>query len=310
MGSGMSQEQAVPTLPFADRAEHKSFRSQNHYQIAWRRLRHNPLAMGALICLVLITAASVGSPWINQHIVGYDPDRGRLTQRLKAPSSEHKLGTDDFGRDVLARILDAGRVSLRFGFMVALVSLTIGVSVGLIGGYFGGWVDDLMNALIQLFVNVPTLFLLIMLSAMFRPSVTKLALLIGVLGWTSVARLVRGRTLSERRRDYVDAAVLIGASDWRVMYRHILPNVTSIILVAAGFDIGGAILAESALSALGFGVQIPQASWGNMLSKSLDLFDKAWWLIVAPGAMIVLTVFSIYTFFDALRDALDPRLRE
>jgi peptide/nickel transport system permease protein len=305
----MTQDQSVAALPFADRAEPKGFKSQSHYQIAWRRLRRDPLAMFALSTLLIITTLAVASPWINRYVVGYDPDRGRLTQRLQAPSAEHRLGTDDFGRDVLARILDAGRISLRFGFTVAFISLTIGVSLGLIGGYFGGWVDDLVHALIQLFVNVPTLFLLIMLSAMFRPSVNKLALLIGVLGWTAVARLVRGRTLSERRRDYVDAAVLIGASDWRVMYRHILPNVTSIILVAAGFDIGAAILVESGLSALGFGVQIPQASWGNMLSKSLDLFDKAWWLIVAPGVMIVLTVFSIYTFFDALRDALDPRLR-
>ena len=284
--------------------------SQGHLQIAWRRLRRNTLAMGAMVCLLFICLISFGSPWINTHIVGHDPNRGRLTQRFQPPSREHLLGTDAFGRDQLARLLAAGRVSLSIGFLVAAISLTLGVSLGLIAAYYGRFVDDAINALVQIVINIPTFFLLIMLSVLFRPSVPGLALLFGILGWTGIARQVRGRALSERERDYVSAAVLVGASPLRVMYRHILPNVSSIILVIAGFDVAGAILGEAGLSALGFGVLIPTASWGNMLSKSLDYFDKAWWLVVAPGVMIVVTVFSIYVFFDALRDALDPRLRE
>lgn len=287
----------------------QSFRSQSHFQIAMRRLRRDKIAMAAFVFLAFVCAISAAAPWITDRIVGYDPNKGRLTERFQPPSAKHRLGTDDFGRDVLARLIHAGRVSLTIGFTVAGISLTIGVSLGLIAAYYGGWVDDIVNALIQLWVNIPTLFLLIMLSTLFRPGVLGLALLFGILSWTGIARLVRGRVLSERRRDYVDAAVLMGASDLRIMYRHILPNVMSIILVVAGFVVGGAIIGEAGLSALGFGVQIPTASWGNMLSKSLEYFNRGWWLIVAPGTMIVLTVFSIYIFFDALRDALDPRLR-
>jgi peptide/nickel transport system permease protein len=304
-----STSSTTVTLPAFEAEEPRTFRSQSHFQIALRRLRRNKMAMVALTLLVLICSVTAAAPWITDHIVGYDPNKVKLTERFKSPSAQHRLGTDDFGRDVLARLIHAGRVSLTIGFSVAGISLTIGVSLGLIAAFYGGWVDDVVNALIQLWVNIPTLFVLIMLSTLFRPGVLGLALLFGILGWTGIARLVRGRVLSERRRDYVDAAVLIGANDLRVMYRHILPNVTSIILVVAGFDVGGAILGEAGLSALGFGVRIPTASWGNMLSKSLDNFNRGWWLIAAPGVMIVLTVFSIYIFFDALRDALDPRLR-
>lgn len=302
------QEAARPIdLPVVQRKER--YQSQGHLQIAWRRLRRNKLALGTLGLLTLICMVSLAAPWVNEYIVGHDANAGRLTRRFQAPSAEHRLGTDDFGRDTLARLIAAGRVSLAIGFMVAGISLTIGVSLGLIAAYYGGWVDDAINGLIQLVRNIPTLFLLIMLSAIFRPSVVGLALLFGSIGWTGIARFVRGRVLSERTRDYVDAARLIGSTDARIMYRHILPNVSSIVLVIAGFDIGGAILAEAGLSAIGFGVQIPTASWGNMLSKSLDNYNRAPWLIVAPGVMIGVTVFCIYYFFDALRDALDPRLK-
>lgn len=305
----MVQQQAARPLPVPAVERKEAYQSQGHLQIAWRRLRRNTLALITFGFLVLICTVSFAAPLVNEHIVGHDPNRGRLTQRFQPPSAEHRLGTDDFGRDTLARLIAAGRVSLSIGFMVAGISLTIGVSLGLIAAYYGRWVDDVVNGLIQLVRNIPTLFLLIMLSAIFRPSVVGLALLFGIIGWTGIARFVRGRVLSERARDYVDAARLIGASDLRIMYRHILPNVSSIILVIAGFDIGGAILAEAGLSAIGFGVQIPTASWGNMLSKSLDNYNRAPWLIIAPGVMIGVTVFCIFYFFDALRDALDPRLK-
>ena len=305
----MAQQQAAETLPLATVESKGRYQSQGHLQIAWRRLRRNRMAMLTLVLLTAICAIAAAAPWINEQIVGHDPNAGRLTQRFKPPSEEHRLGTDDFGRDVLARLIVAGRVSLAIGFMVAGVALTIGVSLGLIAAYYGRWVDDVINALIQIVRNVPLLFLLIMLSVLFRPSVVGLALIFGGFGWTGIARFVRGRVLSERARDYVDAARLIGATDFRIMYRHILPNVSSIVLVLAGLDIGSAILAEAGLRALGFGVQIPTASWGNMLSKSLDNYNRAPWLIVAPGVMISLTVFCIYYFFDALRDALDPRLK-
>ena len=283
---------------------------RSHLQIAMRRLRRNTMAMVALALLTLICVSALAAPWINAHVVGHNPNRGRITERFEPPSARHRLGTDEFGRDTLARLIAAGRVSLFIGFAVAAISMTAGVSLGLLAGFYGGRVDDAVNGLIQLFVNVPVLFVLIMLSALFRPSVVGLAFVFGIFGWTGIARQVRGRVLSERRRDYVDAAVLVGASPLRVMYRHVLPNVSSIILVIAGFDIGAAILGEAGLSALGFGVQVPTASWGNMLGRSLENFQRGWWLVVAPGAAITLTVFSIYVFADALRDALDPRLKD
>ena len=306
----MSRQQAAGSLPLATAEREERYQSQGYVQLTWRRLRRNKLALASLGFLVLICAVSVAAPWINEHIVGHDPNRGRLTQRFQPPSAEHPLGTDDFGRDTLARLIVAGRASLAIGFMVAAIALTLGVSLGLIAAYYGGWVDDAINAMIQLVRNIPTLFLLIMLSTLFRPGVVGLSLLFGALGWTGIARFVRGRVLSERARDYVDAARLIGAGDLRVMYRHILPNVISIVLVLAGFEIGSAILAEAGLSALGFGVRIPTASWGNMLSKALENYNRAPWMIIAPGMMIIITVFCVYYFFDALRDALDPRLKQ
>ena len=285
------------------------YRGQGYLALAWRRLKKNRLAMACLALLALICATALFAPWITDLVLNHDPNRGRLSERFAAPGTAHLLGTDEFGRDTLARLIHAGRVSLAIGFMVAAISLSIGVTFGLLAGYYGGWVDDGINGLIQLVANLPGLFMLILLSVLFRPSIPILALFFGLLGWTGIARQVRGRVLSERRRDYVDAAVLAGARDVRVLYQHILPNVSSVVLVLAGFDIGSAILAEAGLSAIGFGVQIPTASWGNMLSKSLEYFNRAWWLVVAPGVMIFITVFSIFVFFDALRDALDPRLR-
>jgi peptide/nickel transport system permease protein len=306
----MSKADAAPALPIAAREEGTRYQSQGYFQSAWRRLRRNTLAMICLVALGLICLSAIFAPWINANIVGYDPNRGRLTERFQPPSAEHWLGTDEFGRDILARLIVAGRVSLSIGFMVAAISLTLGISLGLIAAYYGRWADDGINALIQIWTNIPTLFVLIMLSVLFRPGIFGLAFIFGILGWEGIARQVRGRVLSERRRDYVDAAQLLGAGNLRIMYRHILPNISSIVLVITGFNVASAILLESGVSALGFGVRIPTASWGNMLAKSLEFFDKAWWMVVAPGVLISITVFCFLYLADALRDALDPRLKE
>ena len=304
----MSQAPAAPSRALSQPEDELTVESRGYLQVAWRRLRRNHAAMVALVILSLICVSAIAAPWISANILHYDPNQGILTQRFQPPGAQHLLGTDEFGRDVTARLITAGRVSLAIGFMVAAFSLGIGVSLGLLAGYYGHWIDDGINALIQLVLNIPGLFLLILLAVLFQPGVFGLALILGLLGWPGDARLVRGRVLSERRRDYVDAALVAGATDVRVMYRHILPNVFSVALVIAGFDIGGAILTEAGLSALGLGIQIPTASWGNMLGSSLQYFDQAWWLVVAPGVMIVLTVLSVYVLADSLRDALDPHL--
>jgi peptide/nickel transport system permease protein len=190
-----------------------------------------------------------------------------------------------------------------------VVSLLVGVPLGLIAGFYGGAIDDAINAVIQVLQNIPTLFLLILLSVTFRPDATLLAVLIGAIGWMGTARLVRGQTLSVSRRDYVDAARVLGASDTRILFLHILPNLVSVVSVIAGFEIATGILVESGLSYLGLGVQAPTASWGNMLQNSLDYVTRAPWLVAAPGIMIFLTVLSIFLLADGLRDAFDPRMK-
>ncbi len=234
-------------------------------------------------------------------------DAGRIAT-LQSPSPGNLLGTDDLGRDVLTRLLYAGRVSLLVGFGVALTSVTIGAPLGLLAAYYGGWFDDLVNALVQVVLNVPLLFVLIVLSVLLAPGALQLALIFGLFLWPSTARQVRGAALSVSRRDYVEAARVLGASHVRVLRQHVAPNVASVVLVMAGIDMATAILAESSLSFLGFGVPVPLASWGNMLSLSQDQFRAAPWLVYPPGVMIFVTVLCVFVVTDGLRDALDPHV--
>jgi peptide/nickel transport system permease protein len=270
--------------------------------------------MAALALFLVIVLVTVTAPLIATYLLGTTPDQflrtpqGRIAT-LQPPGPGYPLGTDELGRDNLTRLLYAGQVSLTIGFLVAAVSLAIGAPLGLIAGYYGGRIDDVVNALVQFVINIPSLFVLIILSVMFTPSVLGLAFFFGLVYWPSTTRQVRGLVLSIRNRDYVDAARVLGASDARILARHILPNVISIVTVVAGFDVAVAILGESALSFLGFGVPVPLSSWGNMLSGSQDTFRSAPWLVYPPGLMIFLTVLCIFLIADGLRDAFDPRLR-
>lgn len=275
----------------------------------WLRLRRDRVTLAAIGGLLLITAVTVAAPFITGQILRVDPYRQDLFNQYAPPSAQHLLGTDDLGRDVLARLLHAGQVSLTIGFAIACVSLLIGVPIGIASGYFGGWFDDLSNAVIQTLMNIPDLFLLILISVTLRPDPLTLALIIGALGWMGTARQVRALALSLREREYIVAARVMGASDARIILRHIFPNLFSIVTVVAGFSMAGGILAESGLSYLGLGVRPPTASWGNMLINSLENVTRAPWLVAGPGLMIFLTVLCIFLIADGLRDALDPRLR-
>jgi peptide/nickel transport system permease protein len=273
--------------------------------------------MAAIVLLGMIVVLTLVGPWLVQELWGLDPYRQTLARRNQPPSATNPFGTDDLGRDVLARTLIAGRVSFSIGMIIAVVSLLVGVPVGLASGYFGGRFDDVSNAIIQTLANIPTLFLLILLAAMLRSSPLSeaiswtfvMAIIIGLLGWMGTARQVRGMALSVRERDYVRAAEALGASNARIIFRHLLPNVFSIVTVIAGFGIAGGILAESGLSYLGLGVQPPTASWGSMLGNSLENVTRAPWLVLFPGLAICLTTLAIFLIADGLRDALDPRLR-
>jgi peptide/nickel transport system permease protein len=285
------------------------------YARAWHKLRRDPVTIAAAFGLAAILGVTLLAPTIASEILHTNPDEmmrdpesGRFAI-LKPPGGAFPLGTDDLGRDALTRLLYAGRVSLSIGFMVATISIALGTTLGMMAGYFGHWVDDIVNAVVQFVFNVPFLFVLIFLSVLLRPDVLMLALIFGFFFWPGTARQVRGVVMSVRNLDYVLAAQVLGATDTRIMARHLLPNVANIILVVAGFDVAGAILGESALSFLGFGVQVPQASWGNMLSGAQDMFRRAPWLVYPPGVMIFLTVLCVVLIADGLRDALDPRVR-
>jgi peptide/nickel transport system permease protein len=217
------------------------------------------------------------------------------------------MGTDQAGRDVLSRGLYGGRISLRIGAYVATLTMTLGVVMGLISGYYAATlVDDAINAIIQTLGSIPLLFLLIILSRVFEPGPEGLALLLGIFGWMGVSRLIRGQIFSIREREYIAASRAVGASTWRILFRHLLPNVSSIVIVVGVFNVAGAIISEAGLSYLGVGIGPPLPSWGNMMQGSLGNFTDAPWLVLAPGLFIFLTTLSIYLIGDGLRDALDP----
>ena len=320
----MSEALAAPEV-VAPRAR-REVAPSGYVRTTLRRLRSDRLTMAAFVLLGIIILLTLAGPWVAQELFGLDPYRQTLARRYQPPSPTNPYGTDDLGRDVLARTLIAGRVSFTIGVTVAIVSLVIGIPVGLASGYFGGRFDDVSNAVIQTLANIPGMFLLILLSVTFRstelraqigdtrievpiPWTIMLAIIIGLLGWMGTARLVRGMALSVREREYVKAAQALGASNRRIIARHLFPNVFSIVTVIAGFDVAGGILAESGLSYLGLGVQPPTASWGNMLGSSLENVTRAPWLVLFPGLAICLTTLSIFLIADGLRDALDPRLR-
>jgi len=231
-----------------------------------------------------------------------------MRNTLALPGPAHWLGTDDFGRDQLVRLLYGARVSLTIGLVAATVNVILGVSLGALAGFYGGRIDDAVVWVISTLRAIPALFLLILVGALFRTGPEGLALLIGAISWPGVARVVRGQVLGIRQREYILAARSIGASDAWLLPRHVLPNVLSIVLVILGQDIGAVILTESALSYLGLGVQPPNASWGNMLSNAQRFLSNDLWLVIAPGVCIFSTVLALYLIADGLRDALDPRL--
>ena len=284
------------------------------YTRAWHSLRRDPVSLCAATVLGLIIAVTLLAPAISTNILHTTPETiirtadGRIAV-LQPPGPGYLLGTDDLGRDVLTRLLYAGQVSLTIGFLVAAISIAIGAPAGLVAAYFGGLVDDTVNAIVQFVFNIPGLFVLILLSTLLRPNMITLSLIFGFFFWPGTARQVRGVTLSVRALDYVTAARALGANDVRIIVRHLMPNVLNVMMVTAGLDVAGAILGESALSFLGFGVQVPLASWGNMLSNSQELFRRAPWLVLPPGGMIFLTVLSVVLLADGLRDAFDPRLQ-
>jgi len=279
---------------------------------AWYRLRRDRLTMASTAVLGLLVLLSLAAPLLSNYVFRMSFEQQDLLHTYAAPTLDppgYLLGSDEVGRSQAVRLFYGGQVSLFVGFVAAFIQLTIGVLLGLVAGYRRGRIDDVITWFITTLNSIPGIFLLIIFSALFTPGPITLTIVIGALFWTGITNFVRGQTFALREREFVTAARTIGATDWRIIFRHILPNVLPIIFVLSAIDIGSIILLESALSYLGLGVIPPTPSWGNMLTNASSYFNRAPWLVVSPGVMIFLTVLCLYLMGDGLRDALDPRLR-
>jgi len=287
-----------------------SVREAGMASLIWKRFRKHPGAIAGGFIFLLLTVLAISVP-----LSPYDPEATSIAERLQPPSLTHFMGTDALGRDLMTRVLYGGRVSLAVGLLVVLISLSIGIPTGAIAGYYGGTLDAVLMRITDTFLSLPSLLVLILLSAILREvdiplfesnSVLTIALVIGILSWMTFARLVRAIFLTVRELDFVSATRALGGSDLRIIVNHILPNSIGPIIVEATLELGYAIIEESGLSFLGFGIQPPTPSWGNLLSNAQENFTRYPWLAIFPGLMIFLAIISVNYIGDGLRDAFDP----
>ena len=270
-----------------------------------RRFARHRLAVLGVLAIALLAVASVGAAWL----APFDPDDIDIANRYAAPfAGAHWFGADDLGRDVLSRLMFAGQISLSVGIAAMLVTLVVGFAVGAFAAYHGGWLDTVLMRLTDMMLCFPTVFLLLFVAAFVTPTLVSIALMIGLTCWREIARLVHAQILALKSADFITAARMAGAPSWRIVVRQILPNTLAPILVAATLNTANAILLESYISFLGYGIQPPAASWGNMLTNAQSDFTVDPWLAVFPGLAITLAVASFNFIGDGLRDALDPRL--
>ncbi len=277
--------------------------SSSWYGMILRRFFRHKMALVGVGIIGLLTLSVIFAPYLTP----YDPNAINLDSLLAPPSLHHPLGTDELGRDLLARLLYGGRVSLLIGVSAMAVAISIGTLLGAVAGYWGGMIDIFLMRGTDFFLAFPRIFVLILLSTLLGPNLLTIVFVIGVLSWMGVCRLVRAAFLALRSQQFVEAAAALGARNRRRMFKHILPNALSPIIVAATLGVADAIIAESGLSFLGLGIQPPTATWGNMLRNALDQMFDAPWTGIFPGLMIFLAVLSINYIGDGLRDALDPR---
>lgn len=299
----------------------------NIRKLIWKRFRKNSLALGGGIIVMALFVVAVFAPVLSP----YDPNHIDRKRILEPPSLAHPLGTDDLGRDVLSRMIWGSRISLSVGFVAVGIATVIGMILGALSGYYGGWPDRVIMRFIDIMLSIPTFFLILAVIAfidpnmwdsqnipfwirkalshiLIDPNIMNIMIVIGLTSWMGVARLVRAEFLSLKEREFILAAKAVGASDMRIIFRHIMINSMSPVLVSAVLGVAGAVLVESALSFLGIGVQPPTPSWGNILTLGKDNMEIAWWLSVYPGLAILITVLGYNLLGEGLRDALDPRL--
>ena len=283
--------------------------AQSYWNESWERLRANRIGMAAGVLILLFALIAILAPLFSLLLTHFQPQTIDLSATFGTPGSPHLLGTDELGRDTLTRLIWGGRVTLGVAFLTVAMSLTVGAGVGLVAGYYGGWLEDVLMRLVDMVLAIPAVFLFILMSILFRPNAITLAMIIAFVGWGNVARLVRGEVLSVKQRDFILATRSIGARDLRLMVKHLLPNVLPVMIVAASLGVGQIILVEAALDFLGLGIQPPTPSWGNMLSNSESYFFHSIYLVIIPGVTIFVTVLASNLFGNAARDAFDPRLK-
>ena len=268
----------------------------------------NKRVVFGLTIVAVMALVAVFAPQVATH----DPLAMDLSAeaRLQGPSLDHFFGTDNLGRDVFSRMVYGSRVSLSVGFIAVFIALVIGVFLGGLSGYYGGWVDNVVMRVVEIMYCFPVFFLIMMVITFLGPNIANVMIVIGLTSWAGLCRLVRAEFLTLRERDFVSSAKVQGVSDMRIIMRHVLPNAMAPVYVSATLSVGGAILIESALSFLGLGVQIPTPSWGNILTAGKNYIDYAWWLTLFPGLAIFLTVLSFNLIGEGLRERLDPKLKE
>lgn len=321
-------------------------RAESMWRVTWRRFRRGRLATTALLYVTGMAVVALLAPllanrkpllqksaagwsapaladyWVHDPDiqaardaptfavsapVPFSPNSIELADRLQKPGGAHVLGTDDLGRDILARLIHGARVSLAVGLLATLIALVVGSFLGALAGYYGGAADWIVSRVIEVVLCFPFLFLVLGIVALFRPSIWTIMIALGLTSWTSEARYVRGEFLRIREIEYAQAARASGARDARIIFLHLLPNAVAPVLVSASFGVAAAILTESALSFLGLGVPLPTASWGGMLAKAYEHVEYAWWLVLFPGLAIFTTVAAFNIVGERFRDALDPR---
>ncbi|MGI5857998.1 MAG: ABC transporter permease [Tepidanaerobacteraceae bacterium] len=278
----------------------------------WIRLKRNKLAMFGMWLVIIICLSAIFAPYITR----YDPNEQFIwtegaSVKLAPPSSKYWFGTDVYGRDIYTRVIYGARISLQIGFAATTMSVIIGVVLGSLAGYYGGFVDDAISWLTNVIFAFPFLLFVLALVAYLPPSLPLLYMSIGIISWASFARVARGQVIQVKEMEYVEAATAIGGNDSRIIFKHILPNILAPIIVQATLEIGSIIMLESSLSFLGFGIQPPKPAWGYMISEGKQYFlSGQWWWSVFPGLAIMALVLGFNLFGDGLRDALDPRLKQ